>query len=141
MPVQLVGLIRARNHGRRWFGQEMPLDENMHIFMTIWLFTSEHRIFLKELFDVHLQMLFGSCMIITSTGISHPLHPRDGWERHGVAQRPFLDGVGESIGRGITTCEVISYPRQSDRGVLVLLKPNVLQQRQKVSVPPPVGET
>ena len=53
----------------------------------------------------------------------------------------ILDGLGESTGRGMTTCGVISCPHQSDRGVFALVEPNVLQQSQKASLPPPAGET
>ena len=75
--------------------------------------------------------------------ISHPLHPRDGWERCSVVPKchHFLDRMSESIRCAQTTCEVISCPHQRDRGVLALLLPNVLQQRQKASVRPLVRET
>ncbi len=35
-------------------------------------------------------LIYLAHMIVTSTGISHPLHPRDGWERRGIAQTPSL---------------------------------------------------
>lgn len=57
-------------------------------------------------------------------------------ERHHI-----LDGLGESIGLGISTRQVITCPHQGDWRVFVFVKPDVLQQRQKVAIPPPVGET